>query len=128
VHRSPSRRVEGASEALDSWLAGEQRPIVVPDQVVTASKLSGGVVVIRVSMFPGALGMDVDRDISDAIAELQCARLIVDLWGNTGGGMGCLRVLSHLCPDRRGAGYSVGRTLAQKGYDKERLPAFDRIP
>ena len=23
---------------------------------------------------------------------------------------------------------SVGRKLAQKGYDKERLPQFDRIP
>ena len=36
--------------------------------------------------------------------------------------------MSHLCADRRGVGYSVGRKLAQKGYDKERLPQFDRIP
>ena len=33
-----------------------------------------------------------------------------------------------MCADRRGVGYSVGRKLAQKGYDKERLPQFDRIP
>jgi carboxyl-terminal processing protease len=72
--------------------------------------------------------MDVARDISRAIGELGCARLIFDLRGNTGGGIGCLRVMSHLCADRRGVGYSVGRTLVQKGYDKERLPAFDRIP
>jgi carboxyl-terminal processing protease len=54
--------------------------------------------------------------------------LIVDLRGNTGGGIGCLRLMSHLCADRRGVGYSVGRKLARIGYDKNRLPQFDRIP
>jgi carboxyl-terminal processing protease len=106
----------------------KQRPIVVPDQVVTATKLSQGVGLIRVSMFPGVLGMDVARDVSRAVSDLACSRLIFDLRGNTGGGIGCLRVMSHLCADRRGVGYSVGRKLAQKGFDKERLPAFDRIP
>ena len=106
----------------------KQRPIVVPDQVVSARKLDGDIGYLRVSMFPGVLGIDVARDMSRAISELQCERLIVDLRGNTGGGIGCLRLMSHLCPDRRGVGYSVGRKLAQKGYDKERLPQFDRIP
>jgi carboxyl-terminal processing protease len=106
----------------------KNRPIVVPDQVVSASKLSTGTGLIRVSMFPGILGMDVARDISRAIAELDCDRLIIDLRGNTGGGIGCLRVMSHLCPDRRGVGYSVGASLLRRGYDKERLPQFDRIP
>ena len=36
--------------------------------------------------------------------------------------------MSQFCPDRRGVGYSVGRDVARKGFDKERLPAFDRIP
>jgi C-terminal processing protease CtpA/Prc len=36
--------------------------------------------------------------------------------------------MSHLCPDRRGVGYSVSRVVARQGYDKERLPTFDRIP
>jgi C-terminal processing protease CtpA/Prc len=79
-------------------------------------------------MFPGVLGMDVARDISRSIAELDCEHLVIDLRGNTGGGIGCLRVMSHLCPDRRGVGYSVGRKLASRGYDKHRLPQFDRIP
>ena len=47
---------------------------------------------------------------------------------NTGGGIGCLRVMSHLCPDRRGVGYSVSREVARRGFTKDRLPAFDRIP
>jgi C-terminal processing protease CtpA/Prc len=79
-------------------------------------------------MFPGVLGLDVARDINRAIADLACDRLIVDLRGNTGGGIGCLRVMSHLCADRRGVGYSVTREMIKNGFDKNRLPAFDRIP
>jgi C-terminal processing protease CtpA/Prc len=125
------RRADGSIVRPTLTIPGskeKQRPIVVPDQVVSASKLNGDVGLIRVSMFPGILGMDVARDMSRAVADLGCTRLIFDLRGNTGGGIGCLRLMSHLCPDRRGVGYSVGRSLAQKGYAKERLPAFDRIP
>jgi carboxyl-terminal processing protease len=106
----------------------KQRPIVVPDQVVTVSKVAQDTGLIRVSMFPGILGMDVARDISRGVAELGCSRLIFDLRGNTGGGIGCLRTMSHLCPDSRGVGYSVGAALMRRGYLKERLPRFDRIP
>ena len=30
-----------------------------------------------------------------------------------GGGLGSLRVMSHLCPDRRGVGHSVTRSRAE---------------
>lgn len=116
----PTVEVPGSKE--------KKRPIVVPDQVVTATKLDDGTGVVRVSMFPGVLGMDVARDMSRAVAELAADRLIIDLRGNTGGGIGCLRLMSLMCPDRRGVGYSISRTVAKRGYDKERLPAFDRIP
>jgi carboxyl-terminal processing protease len=106
----------------------KRQPLVVPDQVVTATRVNGRIGLIRVTMFPGVLGMDVARDMSRAVQELACDRLIFDLRGNTGGGIGCLRLMSLLCPDRRGVGYSVGRTAAKNGYSKERLPAFDRIP
>jgi C-terminal processing protease CtpA/Prc len=106
----------------------KQRPIVVPDQVVNSSKLPDGTGLVRVSMFPGVLGMDVARDISRAVADLKCDRLVIDLRGNTGGGIGCLRLMSHLCSDRRGVGYSVSREVAKKGFSKERPPAFDHIP
>jgi carboxyl-terminal processing protease len=125
------RRADGSISNPTLTIPGskeKQRPIVVPDQVVNASKLADGIGVIRVSMFPGVLGMDVARDISRAIGELGCDRLVIDLRGNTGGGIGCLRVMSQLCPDRRGVGYSVSRDVARKGFEKERLPAFDRIP
>ncbi len=117
---SPTVEVPGSKE--------RKRPIVVPDQVVTATRLEDGTGLIRVSMFPGVLGMDVARDTSRAVADLDAERLIIDLRGNTGGGIGCLRLMSLMCPDRRGVGYSVSRAVAKRGFDKERLPAFDRIP
>ena len=125
------RRPDGSTirSTLDVPSSREkQRPIVVPDQVVTVSKVAQDTGLIRVSMFPGILGMDVARDISRGVAELGCSRLIFDLRGNTGGGIGCLRMMSHLCPDSRGVGYSVGAALMRRGYQKERLPRFDRIP
>jgi C-terminal processing protease CtpA/Prc len=125
------RRPDGSTNRATLTIPGSKerkRPIVVPDQVVTASKTADGIGLVRVSMFPGILGMDVARDISRAISDLACSRLILDLRGNTGGGIGCLRLMSHLCPDRRGVGYSVSRAVAKKGYQKERLPQFDRIP
>lgn len=125
------RRRDGSTSSIRVTVPGskeKQRPIVVPDRVVTASKLAGGIGLIRVSMFPGVLGMDVARDISRAVADLACDRLIFDLRGNTGGGIGCLRIMSHLCADRRGVGYSVTREMMKNGFDKNKLPAFDRIP
>ncbi len=125
------RRPDGSTSASTLDVPApkdKQRPLVVPDQVVTASRLEGGVGLIRISMFPGMLGMDVARDMSRAVTELACERLIIDLRGNTGGGIGCLRLMSLLCADRRGVGYSVGRDRAEKGFTKEQLPVFDRIP
>ena len=106
----------------------KKQPLVVPEQVVTATRLNGGIGLIRVSMFPGVLGMDVARDMSRAVRDLDCDRLIIDLRGNTGGGIGCLRLMSLMCADRRGVGYSLGRAALKSGRSKEQLPAFDRIP
>jgi C-terminal processing protease CtpA/Prc len=106
----------------------KRQPVVVPEQVVTATRLDDGIGVIRVSMFPGILGMDVARDMSRAVEDVGADRLIIDIRGNTGGGIGCLRLMSLMCPDRRGVGYSIGRDAAKAGRTKEQLPAFDRIP
>ena len=106
----------------------KRQPVVVPEQVVTATRLDDGIGLIRVSMFPGILGMDVARDMSRAVEDVGADRLIIDIRGNTGGGIGCLRLMSLMCPDRRGVGYSIGRDAAKAGRTKEQLPAFDRIP
>jgi len=55
-------------------------------------------------------------------------RLIVDLRGNIGGGLGSLRLLSYLCPGKVEIGYSVTRRRLRKGYQKEKLTRIGKIP
>jgi C-terminal processing protease CtpA/Prc len=96
---------------------------------VFLSKLADGVGWLKVTKFPGAVGVDIAKQIDAAIAQLNgCDRLIIDLRGNAGGGLAFLRVMSYLTPDRVPVGYSVTRTRAQAGYTKESLTVFDRIP
>jgi C-terminal processing protease CtpA/Prc len=125
------RRANGSTVEAHIEIPGsreKRRPIIVPDQVVTAARIGSDTGLIRISMFPGILGIDVAREISRAIAELGRDRLIVDLRGNTGGGIGCLRLMSHFCADSRGVGYSVDARTLRRGYDKEKLPRFTSIP
>src|SRR5689334_6770572 len=96
---------------------------------VFLSKLADGVGWLKVTKFPGAVGVDIAKQIDDAIAQLaDCNRLIVDLRGNAGGGLAFLRVMSYLTPDRLPVGYSVTRARAQAGFAKESLAVFDKIP
>ncbi len=95
---------------------------------VSARRLEDGVAVLKVSHFPGAVGIDVAQAISHAIEELNPTRLIIDLRGNTGGGLGCIRLMSLLVPDRRPIGYSLTRKAYGRGVNPERLPRFNRIP
>jgi len=106
----------------------KDRPMAVP-RAISFSKLPDGIGSVKATMFPGAVGIDVARDITNAIRELaDCTRLIVDLRGNTGGGIGGLRLMSYLTPHKLPVGYSLTKRLAEKGYDKEKLPRFGRIP
>ena len=124
-------RSDGTSKKIQVDVPGpksKKQPVVVPGAVVSSKKLNGSIGYVKITMFPGMVGVEVARETSAAIRDLACERLIVGLRGNTGGGMGCLRVMSQLCDTKRGVGYSVARKVAQNGYDKEKLPRFDRIP
>ena len=55
-------------------------------------------------------------------------RLIVDIRGNIGGGLGSLRLMSYLCPGKMEIGYSVTRRRLRNGYRKETLTRIERIP
>jgi C-terminal processing protease CtpA/Prc len=96
---------------------------------VLFSRLEDGIGWLKVTKFPGAVGVDIAKQIDRAIQELDgCSRLIVDLRGNAGGGLAFLRVMSYLTPERIPVGYSVTRPRAEAGYSKETLTTFDRIP
>jgi C-terminal processing protease CtpA/Prc len=93
------------------------------------SKLADGAGWLRVTKIPGAVGVDIAKQIDHAVHELNgCNRLIIDLRGNAGGGLAFLRVMSYLTPERIPVGYSVTRDRAESAYTKESLATFDRIP
>ena len=98
-------------------------------QAVHARKLTDEIGLLTVAMFPGAIGIDVAKDIDRGVAALDgCSRLIVDLRGNTGGGIGGLRLMSYLTPGKLEIGYSLTRKRRERGYKREELTRFARIP
>jgi C-terminal processing protease CtpA/Prc len=106
----------------------QKHPIAAP-QAITTERLSDEIGLLRVAMFPGAIGIDVAKDIDRGIASLEgCSRLIVDLRGNTGGGIGGLRLMSYLTPGKLEVGYSLTRKRREHGYRREDLTRFGRIP
>jgi carboxyl-terminal processing protease len=106
----------------------KKHPVNQP-RPVAWSRPEPDVGLLKITMFPGVVGIDLAHDIDRAVAQLRdCSRLIVDLRGNTGGGIGGLRLMSYLTPDRRPVGYSLTKRRAAKGYRKEDLTRFGRIP
>ena len=106
----------------------KSHPVIVP-KAVLCSQLPDGIGWLKVTMFPGAVGIDLAKMFDTAIAHLKdSTRLIVDLRGNTGGGIGGLRLMSYLTPGKKEVGYSLTRSRKEKGYAKEKLPRFGHIP
>jgi carboxyl-terminal processing protease len=106
----------------------QKHPVTAP-QAVTTERLTDEIGLLRVAMFPGAIGIDVAKDIDRGVAALDgCNRLIVDLRGNTGGGIGGLRLMSYLTPGKLEVGYSLTRKRRDRGYRREELTRFGRIP
>jgi C-terminal processing protease CtpA/Prc len=103
-------------------------PVIVP-KAVLCSQLPHGVGWLKVTVFPGAVGIDLAKMFDAAIAHLKdSTRLILDLRGNTGGGIGGLRAMSYLIPGKKEVGYSLTRARKEKGYEREKLPRFGHIP
>ena len=106
----------------------KSHPVIVP-KAVLCSQLPDGIGWLKVTMFPGAVGIDLAKMFDTAIAHLKdSTRLIVDLRGNTGGGIGGLRLMSYLTSEKKEVGYSLTRARKEKGYKKENLPRFGHIP
>ncbi len=105
-----------------------KQPYAEP-RAVSFRKLDGNVGYLKVTIFPGLLGIDLGRDLNRAVDGLSdCDRLIVDLRGNLGGGLGLIRLMSHLTPDKRPIGYTITRNGAERGVKKESLRRFGWIP
>ncbi len=86
---------------------------------------------LKVAMFPGTIGVEVANQISAAAAELEGTKgLVLDLRGNTGGGVGALRVMSLLTPNRIPVGFSLRRHWrgGELAEEKNGFVRFDSIP
>ena len=105
-----------------------KQPYSEPKAVAWA-RMENGVGYLKVTILPGQLGLDVSRAMDAAVAELESFdRLVLDLRGHLGGGLGVLRLMSHLTPAKLPIGYTLTRRRAESGYDKAKLPKLDRLP
>ena len=94
--------------------------------LVESRRLTSDLGYLKVAMFPGMVGMDVANQISAAADELEGTKgLILDLRGNTGGGVGALRVMSLLTPGKVPVGFSLKRNW--KGNLEEEKAGFTRF-
>jgi C-terminal processing protease CtpA/Prc len=103
----------------------------VEPTLVEARHLEGGLGYLKVAMFPGLIGVEVANEISRAVEGLgKIDSLIIDLRGNTGGGIGALRVMSLLTPDRIPVGFALDRKRVTPNLDseKQRFRRFHAIP
>jgi C-terminal processing protease CtpA/Prc len=111
--------------------AAKDRPPMVEPRSVLYRMLAPAVGYIRIHSFPGANGAAFARALDAGVARLVgsgATRLIVDLRGNMGGGIGSLRLMSYLCPDSLPVGYSVTRRKHAAGFDKRRLITIHSLP
>lgn len=102
-------------------------PPILPPKSITSSMIEPGVGLVRITWFPGAMGLGFANKLDHAISALKaqgCDRLIVDLRGNIGGGLGFARLASYLCPDKVPIGYSLTPSRQRKGFKTEE---FERV-
>jgi len=105
----------------------KENPCAVPDSV--NADILDGVGVVKIPLFPGKLGIDFARELSRTIDRFNGVdRLLVDLRGNPGGGIGGLRLMSLMVPGKAPVGFSIDRATAECGFDKAELPRFGRLP
>jgi C-terminal processing protease CtpA/Prc len=103
----------------------------VEPKLVETRHLENGLGYLKVAMFPGMVGVEVANEISRAVEGLgKIDSLIIDLRGNTGGGIGALRVMSLLTPGRIPVGFALDKKRVTPNLDleKHRFRRFHTIP
>jgi carboxyl-terminal processing protease len=99
-------------------------PPILPPKSISSSMIERGTGYLRITWFPGSMGLGFAKLLDAAIAGLKhqgCDRLIIDLRGNIGGGLGFARLASYLCPSRVPIGYSLTPKRQRNGYSPEQF-------
>ena len=103
----------------------------IEPKLVESRRLNSDMGYLKVAMFPGMVGVVVANQISEAVERLGNVHgLVIDLRGNTGGGIGALRVMSLLTPDRIPVGFAIDQRRFKGHLEAAKLgfPRFSRIP
>src|SRR5438477_1657948 len=111
--------------------AAKDRPRMIEPRSLSHRMLAPDTGLVRVATFPGRVGQSFAKGLDAAVRDLKdhgVKRLIVDIRGNIGGGLGSLRLLSYLCSGKVETGYSLTRSRLRKGYRKENLTRIGKIP
>ena len=127
VGRDDQRRAVAVDVARSK---GKKLHFVEPT-LVEARPLEDGLGYLKVAMFPGMVSVEVANEISRSVERLgKIESLIIDLRGNTGGGIGALRVMSLLTPGRIPVGFALDRKRVTPDLDaeKQRFRRFHAIP
>lgn len=111
--------------------AAKDRPPMIEPRSLSQRMIDSEIGYVRVATFPGSVGQSFARALDAGIQNLKqngARRLIVDIRGNVGGGLGSLRLMSYLCAGKIEIGYSLTRRRLKKGYKKEKLTRIGKIP
>jgi C-terminal processing protease CtpA/Prc len=127
VDRSDQRRTVSIEVARPK---GKKLHFIEPT-LVEARRLGDGLGYLKIAMFPGMIGVEVANEISRAVEKLGSVNsLIIDLRGNTGGGIGALRVMSLLTPGKIPVGFALDRRRVTANLESEKhsFHRFSQIP
>jgi carboxyl-terminal processing protease len=124
---------DGTTRTVSAVVAtpkGKKLQFIEPT-LVQARRINSEIGYLKVAMFPGMIGVDVANAMTAAVNGLGNVKgLVVDLRGNTGGGVGALRLMSLLTPDRIPVGFSPDKRWAERNLEaeKHRFPRLNQIP
>jgi C-terminal processing protease CtpA/Prc len=101
------------------------RPPIIEPKSLSHAIVAPNIGLLRIVYFPGPMGLQFAKELDAAITDLKhqgVSRLIIDLRGNIGGGLGLARLASYLCPGQIPIGHSLTASRLRTGYKKEDLP------
>jgi len=104
----------------------KSRPPIVEPKPVSHAMVAPGIGLLKVTYFTGELGIGFANALDPAMNSLKeggANRLIIDLRGNIGGGLGLARLASYLCPGQIPIGHSLTPGRLRQGFKKEDLPS-----
>jgi carboxyl-terminal processing protease len=133
-HRVEIGNISGNTRVVDVDVpnkAAKDRPPMIEPRSLSHRMLTSDVGLVKIASFPGAVGQAFAHALDQTIDDLKCngmQRLIIDVRGNVGGGLGSLRLMSYLCPGKVEIGHSVTRKRLRAGYKKEELARIAKIP